>query len=409
MKNVFILLVTLILVGCGPSAEQISATAEMAQAQTQTAKPTSTPTQIPTITPTSTPSYTPTPELSEVYESELLGVSVRYPAGWEVSENDIEITFEDSDKKIAIIFFPADVQSQYDGNPVTALTSFIQFLGIAIPDKESLHLISLNDSEYAYGVYSSPGEALGFNNPNPLFTAMHFTDEFTIYSEMDSLAGNEDADRQLFEMVLTSLPPSIPLNLVATPTLEPKVSTDLPLLPEGITWQGVETIDFALPIPDGWYVTFTRNYESYQGDLKEYDYQYLITQENPDRVGSFSAYIGIMSVWTFKTDTEDVGTAASEFVSNLENNPAVTIIDKQFSEQGNIVSYQYHINGINSEADIDDPNYNRTSRLVILANKNTNTFYLLNFESASEAWDQESETGTVMMDALVELLNGQPK
>jgi len=184
MKAIYILLITVILVGCGPSAEQITATAEVAKAQTQTAAPTSTPTLTPTITPTATPAYTPTPEFSEVYESESLGVSVRYPTGWEVSENEIEISFEQDDKKIAVIFFPADVQDQYNGNPVAALESFILFSGIAMPDEERLHLTSLNDSQYALGVYSNPGEALGFNNPSPLFAAMQFTDDFTIYMEM---------------------------------------------------------------------------------------------------------------------------------------------------------------------------------------------------------------------------------
>jgi len=408
MKAIYILLITVILVGCGPSAEQITATAEVAKAQTQTAAPTSTPTLTPTITPTATPAYTPTPEFSEVYESESLGVSVRYPTGWEVSENEIEISFEQDDKKIAVIFFPADVQDQYNGNPVAALESFILFSGIAMPDEERLHLTSLNDSQYALGVYSNPGEALGFNNPSPLFAAMQFTDDFTIYMEMYAPAGDEDGDRQIFEMVLASLPPSIPVNLVAAPTLEPNVTASLPELPEGYNWQGVEAIDLALPIPEGWYVTFTRSFESYQGGLQEYDYQYLITQENPDLVGSFSPYIGTLTIWTFKKNDVNAVDAANEFSSNLEANPAVTIVDKQYSGQGNIVSYLYFINGINSDVDRDDPNYNRTARFIVLANKETNTFYLLNFESASEAWDQEWETGQVMMDALLELLGGQP-
>jgi len=226
--------------------------------------------------------------------------------------------------------------------------------------------------------------------------------------EMYAPAGDEDGDRQIFEMVLASLPPSIPINLVAAPTLEPNVTVRLPELPEGYNWQGVEAIYFALPIPEGWYVTFTRSFESYQGGLQEYDYQYLITQENPDLVGSFSPYIGTLTIWTFKKNDVNAVDAANEFSSNLEANPAVTIVDKQYSGQGNIVSYLYFINGINSDVDRDDPNYNRTARFIVLANKETNTFYLLNFESASEAWDQEWETGQVMMDALLELLGGQP-
>src|SRR5690349_10559529 len=67
MKN-FVFLVVLcstLLAACGPSAEQITATAVMAQAQTETAAPTLTftPTATPTITltPTVTATLTPTP------------------------------------------------------------------------------------------------------------------------------------------------------------------------------------------------------------------------------------------------------------------------------------------------------------------------------------------------------------
>jgi hypothetical protein len=56
----YIILIAILLASCGPSAEQITATAEMAQAQTQTAAPTLTPTTTPTITSTATLTFTPT-------------------------------------------------------------------------------------------------------------------------------------------------------------------------------------------------------------------------------------------------------------------------------------------------------------------------------------------------------------
>jgi len=60
---VYIVLIGLLLAGCGPSPEQLTATAVMAHAQTQTAAPTSTPTRTltPTSTSTPTPTLTPTP------------------------------------------------------------------------------------------------------------------------------------------------------------------------------------------------------------------------------------------------------------------------------------------------------------------------------------------------------------
>ncbi len=57
---IYIIMIAVLLASCGPSAEQITATAELAQAQTQTAEPTLTPTTTSTITSTATVTSTPT-------------------------------------------------------------------------------------------------------------------------------------------------------------------------------------------------------------------------------------------------------------------------------------------------------------------------------------------------------------
>jgi hypothetical protein len=65
MKTIYIVVVfCFLLAACGPSAEQLTATAVMAKAQTQTAAPTFTPTLTPTttLTPTPTVTLTPTPK-----------------------------------------------------------------------------------------------------------------------------------------------------------------------------------------------------------------------------------------------------------------------------------------------------------------------------------------------------------
>jgi len=67
MKAMYLIVIGLLIAGCGPSAEQVSATADAARAQTETAAPTQTATLIPTVTPkpTNTPvptiTFTPTP------------------------------------------------------------------------------------------------------------------------------------------------------------------------------------------------------------------------------------------------------------------------------------------------------------------------------------------------------------
>ena len=63
MKTIYTVVVVFgfLLAGCGPSADQLTATAVMARAQTQTAAPTLTPTFTPTVTLTPTPTVTLTP------------------------------------------------------------------------------------------------------------------------------------------------------------------------------------------------------------------------------------------------------------------------------------------------------------------------------------------------------------
>ncbi len=64
MKTLSIVLILILLAGCAPSSEQLTATAVLAKAQTQTAAPTLTATLTftPTFTPTSTPKPTATPQ-----------------------------------------------------------------------------------------------------------------------------------------------------------------------------------------------------------------------------------------------------------------------------------------------------------------------------------------------------------
>ncbi|MFN8460895.1 MAG: hypothetical protein U0X93_03870 [Anaerolineales bacterium] len=56
MKVFYLFLIALLIAGCGPSAEQITATSDTVRALTQTAAPTLTPTT--TFTPTVAPSPT---------------------------------------------------------------------------------------------------------------------------------------------------------------------------------------------------------------------------------------------------------------------------------------------------------------------------------------------------------------
>lgn len=406
----YIILIAVLLAGCGPSAEQMTATAVIAKAETQTAAPTLAPTIAPTITPTSTPSATPTPNVVSVYESKSLGIAIKYPTGWQVEEaGDIsmrQVTISMNDKHFELFFFPASAQKQNNNDPIVALASYIDFVGYARPDKEMAHLISLDGSESAFGSYNNPGEAPGmFYSENPYFIAMHFTEKYTVAIEFIAPPGDEDENQEIFELVLGSLPPSPTRTVIAQPTMEPNVNGKLPELPQGINWQGVQNIDLALPVPDGWFVKFFNYSEEWQNGLQGYEYQYTITQENPDYVGSFSPVLGILRVYTVKNKRTDASDSARQHYNNLKKSSDITnVIEDKVTGKGDIIVYQIRAEAVNAEIAAGDPGHNQMFVTTLVANKKANVLYVLEFESAAESWDQEWTNGQIMMQALIDFL-----
>jgi len=356
----YVLLIATLIASCGPSAQQMAATAETSKMETQTAVPAFTPTITATITPTSTPSSTPTPDFVSVYESKSLGFSIKYPTGWNVDEagdNSMrQVTIRKNDKHLELYFFSAGAQKQNNNDPIAALVSWIDFSGYARPDKEMVHLINLNGSESAFGSYNNPGEAPGmFYSENPYFIAMHFTDKHTIAIEFFAPAGDEEEDQQVFELVVDSLPPSPQRTITAMPTLEPNVTGKMPDLPQGFNWQGVANIDLALPVPDGWFVKFFTYSEEWQNGLQGYEYQYTITQENPDYVGSFSPILGILRVYTVKNKNTDASDTARQYYSNLKKSTEITkVIDDKVTEKGDVIAYRVMAERTNSEVTSGD-------------------------------------------------------
>lgn len=84
MKAFYIILAVILLAGCAPSSAQMTSTAVMAQAQTQTAAP--------TITPSVTPTLTPPPTLTSTPEPTLTPQPTPAPVGETIKYNGLEIT-----------------------------------------------------------------------------------------------------------------------------------------------------------------------------------------------------------------------------------------------------------------------------------------------------------------------------
>ena len=92
MKIFHIFLIAVLLAGCGPSAERMTATAVMAQALTQTAAPTFTP----TLTPTITPIPTETPDPNKPFDA----------TGRDPSTGEYIKTFEENGRMVSYVWKP---------------------------------------------------------------------------------------------------------------------------------------------------------------------------------------------------------------------------------------------------------------------------------------------------------------
>jgi hypothetical protein len=65
--------------------------------------------------------------------------------------------------------------------------------------------------------------------------------------------------------------------------------------------------------------------------------------------------------------------------------------------QGKIISFQAHIEAEFTNVPVDDPNRHKTIYYTTVANTDTNTLYIVFFESPTAIWDDEWEIGSVMM------------
>ncbi len=184
---------------------------------TATTTPTSIPVKTPTLESTSTPTPEPTPVLT-VYNSSL-GVSFAYPEGWFVSESEGIISIA-SDRSVQIpqpgeslgqgeilmeiLVAPLDYQAS--SSLLDVLGSYVNFLGIDMPDKEPARIIELSGREFAIGTYSKNYLTTATHgNRAPLFIATHFTEVNTLLLDMYASPEDETELRKIFEDFLISI------------------------------------------------------------------------------------------------------------------------------------------------------------------------------------------------------------
>ncbi len=364
-----------------------------------------------TATPTITPSPTTTPSptspvasgLSGSYQSEALSVSVFVPDGWAVGEVGRTITLSDLSRKIDLVFFEQGELENDPENPIAALESYIWFVSYPLPDKEVPHLVDINGSEIAFASYFAPGP-LDFGFTKPKFLALYFAEDFTILAEFSVLGKERAEDWELFESVLASLPPSVSSFGSAAPTSTPTPGENLvlPTSPEGVHWMGVDSLEFAIPVPDGWFVRFTDVNALLRNPNWDYFLEYYLTPEDPVFSGTFTS---VMVISVIKDDSADAAEKAAEFFDNRQNGFYVyENSDSSMEETGSWVTYQASISSTNTQRNPDDPFYSETSRLVVHANKSTNEYVVIEFESPAATWEKQWVTGQIVLQLLIDLL-----
>lgn len=184
---------------------------------TSTTTLTSIPAETPTPESTSTSTPEPTPAMT-VYNSPL-GVSFVHPVGWFVSESEgiISITSDESvqipqpgeslgqgEILMEILVVPLDYQAS--SSLLGVLGSYVNFLGIDMPDKEPAHIIEISGREFAIGMYSKNYMTTSTHgNRAPLFIATLFTEVNTLLLDMYAAPDNESQLRDLFEGFLISI------------------------------------------------------------------------------------------------------------------------------------------------------------------------------------------------------------
>jgi hypothetical protein len=151
-----------------------------------------------------------------------------------------------------------------------------------------------------------------------------------------------------------------------------------PPAPEGFAWQEIDEIKAAFLVPAGWH--FTRKQEG--GTLA-----YFITREDPAELGIHETGLTINAF--VKLETHNAVEYAEQFIGSTI--AAGELVDSWRLDTGLL---QGHACLTHNVAD-DGTSF--TKRSLAIGNSNTNTLYLMWFESPEQTWDSVWKIGEVML------------
>lgn len=206
--SIIIILLAIFLASCSPRKTPFKQT-DIPITPTLNATPTQ---GLPTNTPEPTPESMPT---AGVYKDTK--IMFTYPPEWQstifqswivvankqdILDDPFSWTYGKGD--VGVVVGVASLERQAAGNQIQTLDQYTLFSDMENPDKETAHMVTLNNKEFAIGTYSE-SYINSRNGATPLFTAMYFSKQSTITIEMYTSPDEETRLRRVFEEILASI------------------------------------------------------------------------------------------------------------------------------------------------------------------------------------------------------------
>jgi len=372
MKAVYILLIVLLLVGCGPSAEQITATAEIAKAQTQTVAPTLTPTATLTLSPTLTPTITPspTPSIPRV-------------------QGRIQLNFIPANDQTIIPQPPYKVSMKLTRDEeeiiVQAAASDGSFIVDLEPGTYKIFTITIQNKSL------SPDDFLIFTSlpeltvpSQPCFHAGTIS-FYMLRLPPGSLEEQTAMAKQITkrEIALVKYSESGGILLPALVEISGTGDCpDLPSLPNDYDWRYLPESSIAIPAPSDWF---------FRSEQSRPNWSYFISKEEIIDGGSFQTGLSIILL---ADENKGVDEFVNGFPSLVTNQANITNSSEvETWDEGNLAFSEFQVEATGQLFDF-------TSHYLLVGNRDTNVQYIFIFEGPTDQWDDAWADGKVMMENL---------
>lgn len=156
----------------------------------------------------------------------------------------------------------------------------------------------------------------------------------------------------------------------------PLTAENPPPAPEGFVWKKLDSIRAAFLMPKGWFF----KEENHDGTRA-----FFISKESIEKGGEFSTGL------TINVQKVQDGSASDRAMKALAQLAQVGEVQKLWEAENGVLK----LYGARIHVTVDPPAF--TEHLLTIGNSQTNTLYLIIFESPDSQWDDAWEKGEVML------------